>query len=493
MSGSYGWPTSILSRREWLQASALGFAGLAYDGIELSASDSRVRGNTRVPHLPPKAKSVIWIFLAGGLSHMESFDPKPMLNKYAGKNISQTPFKDAVSSPLVMKNLDTGFGKMIMQEIYPLQVGFRRRGESGIEISDWWPHLGECADDMAVIRSMWTTDNNHQAQYQFHTGRPIVQGPHPSIGAWVHYGLGTLNENLPQFVVLGKPVGSCCGGNLAHGSDYLGPTHAGVRIETSGDFPVPYLMPELPLSRSEHHSQYQLIMDLLECQSAKRPEDQQLEARIRSYELAFRMQSSVPELVDVSGETSETQNLYGLTRSDAERSSFSRQCLLARRMVERGVRFVQIMHGAGGAGSWDAHAHLKTAYTSLCEEVDQPIAALLKDLKRRGLLDSTLVVLATEFGRTPGLESVPGEKNREGRDHHPYGFSVCMAGGGIKGGVVHGATDDLGFHAVENRHYVTDIHATVLHLLGLDPRRLDKPGRQRIERDYGEPIREVMA
>ena len=216
------------------------------------------------------------------------------------------------------------------------------------------------------------------------------------------------------------------------------------------------------------------------------PEDQALRARIKSYELAFRMQASVPEVLRFSAEDPSTQALYGLDQSETK--TFGEQCLAARRLVERGTRFVQVFHGSnGGAGAWDAHGNLKAGHTALCKQVDRPIAGLLKDLKRRGMLEETLVVWATEFGRTPGAEK------GDGRDHHPYGFSVWMAGGGIKGGVVHGATDELGFHAVEDRHYVTDIHATVLHQLGLDPRRLEVPGQKRLEIDYGRPIRQIIA
>jgi uncharacterized protein (DUF1501 family) len=238
--------------------------------------------------------------------------------------------------------------------------------------------------------------------------------------------------------------------------------------------------------REEQRDEFELLGRLNRLTEVAYPDDPALRARIKSYELAFRMQAAVPDVLRFSAEDAGTQALYGLDRPETK--TFGEQCLAARRLVERGTRFVQIFHGSnGGAGAWDAHSNLKPAFTTLCGQVDRPIGGLLKDLKRRGLLDETLVVWASEFGRTPGAQGA------DGRDHHPYGFSVWMAGGGIKGGVVHGATDELGFHAVEDRHYVTDIHATVLHQMGLDPRRLEVPGQKRLELDYGRPIRQIIA
>jgi hypothetical protein len=371
-------------------------------------------------------------------------------------------------------------------KIYPLQVGYRKRGQSGIEISDWWPHVGEVIDEIAVIRSMWTTDNNHGAQLQFHTGRHSLEGQFPTLGSWVHYGLGSLNDELPQFVVMGTPIADCCGGAGGHGANYLGPEHNGVQLAVDPKNPLPYAAPSGDVYREEQQAEFELLGRLNRLAAVEYPDDPAMKARIKSYELAFRMQTAVPEVVNFADDTEATQQMYGLDR--AETRTFGQQCLAARRLVERGVRFVQIFHGSnGGAGAWDAHSNLQTGHSKLCQQVDQPIAALIKDLKQRGLLDETLVVWGTEFGRTPGAQ------NSNGRDHHPYGFSVWMAGGGIKGGVVHGATDELGFHAVENRHYVTDLHATVLHQLGLDPRRLEIPGRKRLEIDFGQPIREILA
>ncbi len=470
----------------------MGIGSVALSSLLAKAVTSALANHPDGKRPIAKAKSVICLFMAGGVSQMESFDPKPALNEYANKSISETPFAHVVNSPFLGMNLDRGLDRKVMSQLFPMQFGFRKCGESGLELADCWKHLGDCADDMAVVRSMWTTDNNHQAQYQFLTGRNIVEGNFPSIGSWVHYGLGTLNENLPQFVVLGEPLGTCCGSHLGHGADYLGPKHAGVRINTEGKVALPYVVPEERVPIPAQAEEFDLLRKLNQRSLALDPLDAETEARIHSYELAFRMQMAVPSVVDMSGETEETLKLYGLDRIT---DPFAKQCLMARRFVEAGVRFVQVMHGAGGAGSWDGHAQLKSLYTGNCNNVDQPIAALLKDLKRRGLLDETLVVFATEFGRTPGLEVevTPGSTNREGRDHHPFGFSIWMAGGGIKGGIAHGATDELGFHAVENRHYVTDVHATILNQLGLIPEELDLPGRQRLEKDHGHVIHEIIA
>jgi hypothetical protein len=476
-------------RRQFLADTGLGFTGLALgamlqrDGMGAEAAAS----SALQTHFAPKAKSVIWFFMNGGTSHLESFDHKPALNVHAGKTIEETPYKSEVlDSPFYRKNVRDFAGKPrdLMAQVYPLQVGFQRRGESGIEISDWWPHVGSCIDDIAVVRSMWTTDNDHAAQLQFHTGRHIFDGFFPSIGSWVHYGLGSLNENLPQFVVMGPPPGDCCGGVGAHDGSYLGPQHAGVQMALDPKNPLPFGTPGDKVDVKERRDQLDLLRDLNQLTATQYPDDQQLTARIKAYELAFRMQMSVPGIVDLSQETSATQAAYGLDNKATE--GMGRQALAARRLVQQGVRFVQIYDGGGGGGGWDAHTKLKDNHTRNCGRVDKPIGALLKDLKQRGLLDETLVVWATEFGRTPGSEK------SDGRDHHPYGFSVWMAGGGLKGGIAHGATDELGFHAVEDRHYVTDIHATVLHQLGLDPRQLEVPGHKRLEIDLGNPINAII-
>jgi hypothetical protein len=476
------------TRRSFLADVGMGFTGLALGSVLFKDGVARAGETALGPHFPPKVKSVIWLFMVGGTSQVESFDPKPELNRHAGKTIAESPHKAVLDSPFLKKNLREfvpGLHK-VHPKIYPMQVTYKKFGKSGIEVSDWWPHVGRCVDDIAVVRSMWTTDNDHGAQLQFHTGRHALEGAFPTIGSWVHYGLGTLNENLPQFVVLGTPLADCCGGMNGHGSHYLGPEHNGVRLNVDPKNPLPFGVPAGDKFREEQKAEFDLLGRLNRLSGIEYPDDPALRARIKSYELAFRMQTAVPDLVDFSKESDKTQGLYGLDNPTTK--AFGQQCLAARRMVERGVRFVQVFHGSnGGAGAWDAHSGLKANHMQLCAQVDKPIAGLLTDLKQRGLLKDTLVVWGTEFGRTPGAQGA------DGRDHHPYGFSVWLAGAGVKGGVAHGATDELGFHAVEKRHYVTDLHATVLHLLGLDSRKLEVPGRKRLDIDHGHVIKDILA
>jgi hypothetical protein len=365
-----------------------------------------------------------------------------------------------------------------------MQTSHRNFGQSGIEVSDWFPNVGGCVDDLALIRSVWTTDNDHGAILQFHTGRHILDGYLPTIGSWVHYGLGSLNENLPSFVVLGEPPGDCCGGLGTHGSSYLGPEHSGVHLEANPDKPLPFVSPGSDIYREEQQREFEFIHKLNSMAAVEYPSDPALRARIKSYELAFKMQMAVPEAMHFKQESEETRKMYGLDQDTTR--SFGEVCLAARRLSERGVRFVQVYHGGAG-NAWDAHKDLKKNHTDLSAKVDKPIAGLLRDLKQRGLLDETIVVWATEFGRTPGAEG------GNGRDHHPYGFSIWMAGAGIRKGIVHGATDELGFHAIQDRHYVTDVHATVLQQLGINPRKLEVPGRKRLDIDYGKPITGVLS
>jgi len=330
---------------------------------------------------------------------------------------------------------------------------------------------------------MYTTDNDHAAENQMHTGRHRLDEVQPSVGSWVHYGLGSLNDNLPQFVVLPGPTRPDTRPSI--GSYYLGPKHTGVPLALGGD-PLPYGKRGPDVLAEEQKNEYDLIGKLNGLAGVEYPHDEALRARIRAYELAYRMQMAVPEALNLNAETKETHALYGLdnptTRVAGER------CLAARRLVERGVRFVQLYPTA--YGTWDSHQKLKENHAKQCGSIDKPVAGLLKDLKRRGLFGDVVVVFCTEFGRTPGLELRAGGK--DGRDHHPHGFTVWLAGAGIQGGVVHGATDELGFHAVEPGHYVTDLHATVLHLLGLDLRRLEVPGRKRLEIDHGQVITGIL-
>jgi hypothetical protein len=348
-----------------------------------------------------------------------------------------------------------------------------------MEISDFFPHTARNADRIAVVRSMWTTDSNHGAQTQFHTGRHMLDPAQPTLGGWVHYGLGSINDELPQFISIGFREYW----NRKDGL-YLGPAHDGVPLRIDPANPLDFGRPERPFSSQSQSIGFDLVSRMNRATAVEYPNDPATAARIASYELAHSMQRSVPAVVDFTDETEETKRLYGLDLPHCR--DFGMQLLAARRFVERGVRFIQIQHGGGGAGAWDAHGGLKANHSGLALAVDQPIGGLLEDLARRGLLDETIVLFASEFGRTPGTQG------SDGRDHHPFAFSVWMAGGGIKGGTVHGATDELGFHAVEDRHYVTDIHATILKQLGLDSRKLEVPGRRRLAIDHGSPIDAIL-
>ncbi len=475
-----------ITRRQCLFNMGAGLTGIAMNAMlarESQAEETEWKPPVGLPHATPKAKNVIWLFMNGGVSHMESFDPKPMLSKYAGMTIAESPFKDAQDPKrLAIERLRVPDANGLQRnELYPLQVGFKQYGQSGIEVSDWFPHIGQQVDKLAVVRSMWTTDSNHGAQAQFHSGRHMNDGAFPTLGAWVNYGLGTLNENLPQFVSIGSRPQS----NRRDGH-YLGPAYDAVPLRTDPENPLNFGKAERPFLHEAQSIGMDLIHQLNEHRGEQYPDDPALMARIKSYELAFRMQQSVPDVMDFSKESAATHALYGLDKKPCQ--TFGRQLLAARRLVERGVRFIQIQHGGETAsGAWDAHGKLKDNHTKNSLAVDQPVAGLLQDLEQRGMLDETLVVFATEFGRTPGSQGA------DGRDHHIFGFSVWMAGGGLKRGVVHGATDEIGFHAVENRHYVTDIHATILKQLGLDSRKLEIPGRKRLNIDHGKAIEDIIA
>ncbi|MSR26935.1 MAG: DUF1501 domain-containing protein [Planctomycetaceae bacterium] len=475
---------AIPPRRAFLADLGLGFTGMALgamfarDGLGSPAAWTPPDGS---PHFAPKAKHVIWLFMNGGVSHLESFDYKPEITKHAGKTIAETPYAD-VQNPtkLALERAPVPDANGLQRNVlFPLQTGFRRHGQSGMEISDFFPHTARNADRIAVVRSMWTTDSNHGAQTQFHTGRHMLDPAQPTLGGWVHYGLGSINEELPQFISIGFREYW----NRKDGL-YLGPAHDAVPLRIDPANPLDFGRPERPFSPQAQSIGFDLVSRLDRATAVEYPDDPATAARIASYELAHSMQQSVPRVVDFSDETEETKRLYGLDLPHCR--DFGMQLLAARRFVERGVRFIQIQHGGGGAGAWDAHGGLKANHSNLALAVDQPIGGLLEDLARRGLLDETIVLFASEFGRTPGTQG------SDGRDHHPFAFSVWMAGGGIKGGVVHGATDELGFHAVEDRHYVTDIHATILKQLGLDSHKLEIPGRKRLAIDHGMPIDAIL-
>ena len=485
----------LMSRRMLLSDLGFGFTGLALgamlhrDGIARGDNSDEWSPPDGKPHFASKTKSVIWIFLSGGVSHVETWDPKPALTKHEGKTYDTTGLPNPLNSPLFReRSRSVVGGDRPHAKIFPLQVDFKKYGQAGVDISDWWPNLATCVDDIAFVRSMYTTDNDHNAEFQMHHGRHKLDERQPVIGSWIHYGLGSMNENLPQYVFLGQYTDPRVKENFA--PDYLGPQFAGVELTLDPKNPLPFGKPLNGILAKEQENEFRLINRMNALASVEYPEDEQLRARIRSYELAYRMQQSVPEVLDLGRESRETESLYGI--DNEETALYGRRLLAARRLAERGVRFTQVY--LSDFGEWDSHVELKTRHSKACSRVDKPIAGLLKDLKRLGLDQEVTVVCCTEFGRTPGLEVRPNVPNSAtGRDHHPHAFTVWFAGAGIKGGTVHGVTDELGFHAVENPHYVTDIHATVFRLLGLDPRRLDIPGRKRLEIDYGSPIHEILA
>jgi hypothetical protein len=481
------------SRRSFLSDSGMGFTGLALgamlqqDGVVRCAETPAWSPPTGKSQFPAKAKSVIWIFLSGGYSQLETFDPKPALNKYAGKTFQETPFENPLESPVHDKRSRSVIAKVRDKyaKIFPLQVGWKKHGESGIEVSDWFPHLATCVDDMSFVRNMWTTDNDHAAENQIHTGRHKLDETQPSVGAWATYGLGSLNEDLPQFLVLGGPTRSDT--RASFDSYYLGPKYAGIPLGVDAKNAMLYGQRSADILPEEQRKEFELAEGLNRLAAVEYPEDDAVRARIRSYELAFKMQTAVPEAVDLASETQDIQQLYGLNNANTKVAG--ERMLAARRLVERGVRFVQVYPSPYGV--WDSHKALRKNHATQTAKVDQPVAGLLKDLKQRGLLDDVLVVFCTEFGRTPAVEERSG--GTDGRDHHPHGFTVWFAGAGVKRGFVHGATDELGFHALGGGHYVTDIHATVLHLMGLDGRTLEVPGRKRLDIDHGSAIAEILS
>ena len=482
-----------VSRRGFVSELGMGFGGLALGSM--LQRDGRARAGQLTAdenlssRISPRAKNVIWIFLSGGVSHLETFDPKPLLNQFAGKTFDETNLPNPQKLPIYLERSRSvvGFDREVVSKIMPLQVGFRKYGRNGIDVSDWLPNLGGVADDLCIVRSMYTTDNDHNAEFQFQNGRHALDDQQPSIGSWISYGLGSINENLPQFVFLGQYTDMRVKRNFD--ANYLGPKHAGVELSLDPTNPLPYGRRLPDVLPAEQQSQFALIDQWNRLSAEDFPEDEQLRARIRTYELAFRMQMSAPEVLDLANETQETKSLYGIDNATTE--LYGRRLLTARRLAERGVRYTLVY--LSDFGEWDSHSNIKELHARSCSRVDKPLAGLIRDLKRRGMLDDTLVVCATEFGRTPALEFTSLNKAGTGRDHHPHGFTIWMAGGGLKSGYVHGATDELGFHAAENPHYVTDIHATALHLLGLDSRQLNIPGRKRLEIDYGQVIHDIIA
>lgn len=460
------------SRRDFLQRAGGGLGWLSLATL-LAGQTRRAHANSQLIGAG-RVKRVIWLFMHGGPSHVDLFDPKPELSRLAGQPVP-------ASFGMVMTRRKVAANPLLA----PVKP-FRPRGDSGIEVSDFLPHIAQHADELCVLRSLHGDSVNHpQSVYQMNTGS-ILMG-HPSVGSWVSYGLGSENDDLPAFVVLPDPGGGLKGGPPAWGSGYLPASYQGVPMR-SGAQPILHLHPSKSISRGQQRSALDFMQQLNAEHLRQRDGDQQLEARIAAYELAYRMQSAAPELVDMRDESSSTLSMYGIDRAPTR--SFGERCLLARRMIERGVRFVQVY--SGDTNGWDAHNDVLKNHTTLCEATDQPVAALLTDLKRRGLWDDTLVIWGGEFGRMPMSES------GKGRDHNPWGYCMWLAGGGVKAGYVHGATDPIGLRALEQPVHIRNFHATLLHLLGLDPRELSYYHNGLDERLIGpaddvEIVREILA
>ena len=365
-------PAPTPDRRAFLSAGT-GLAGVALaamlhrDGVARAADDQWSASDGR-PHFPPKIKRVIWLFMVGGTSHVEAFDPKPMLTKYDGKTMEETPYKAYLDSPHLKKNLREfipGQHK-VRPKLMKMQAGWKKYGQCGLAVGDWWPHVGGVADELAVVRSMWTSDNDHGAQLQFHTGRHALEGPYPTVGSWVRYGLGSLNDDLPSFVVLGKPLADCCGGQSGHGGNYLGPEYSGVPLVVDTKNPLPFL-PGQAQSAAKQREQFDLISKLNGLAAERSPDDPAIRAKIKSYELAFKMQTAVPKVMKLDEEPEGVRALYGLDRPETK--DFGNLCLAARRLSEKGVRFVQVFHGSdGGAGKWDSHSDILKNHPPLCRQ-----------------------------------------------------------------------------------------------------------------------------
>jgi hypothetical protein len=456
----------MFSRREWLCRAANGFGGLALLNMASAA--------TRPTHFAPKAKAVIFLFMDGGPSQIDTFDPKPRLNRDNGQ-------------PLPFRPPTTVFN--ISDKIYGSPYQFKQYGQSGAWVSELFPHVAECVDDLAIIRSMVADHSEHTAaNYFIHSGSGF-QG-RPSMGAWVNYGLGSVSENLPGFVVLESGL-IPPGGMDCFGSGFLPASYQGTLFR-KGEHPIA----DLEARDSSQLERLVLLRKLNAGVLERFGQVSEIEATISNYELAYRMQSAVPELLDLSKESEATKKMYGIGAEPTD--EFGRECLLARRLVERGVRFVELLTPARkGLDRWDQHSGLENGHRINAKSTDQPIAALLKDLKTTGLLKDTLVIWGGEFGRTPCAQFPDGGYvNVIGRDHNPYGFTMWMAGGGVKGGVVHGATDEFGYFAVENKVHMHDLHATMLHLLGMDHKRLTFPysGRDmRLTDVHGNVVKELLA
>jgi len=439
----------IESRRQFLSRAGSGLGAMAFgsmlaeSGFAPALNAAGVEGTlaAKQPHHPPKAKSVIWLFMEGGPSHIDTFDPKPALQKLAGQ-----PTPESFNPPTI-----TAMGTST-NTLMPDKREWKQHGESGLWVSNWYPHVAEHVDDLAVVRSCWADGLNHVGSVsQMNTGS-ILAG-RPALGAWVTYGLGSANNNLPTFVILDSesPLN---GGAKNWSSGFLPAAYQGTRFQNEGP---PILNLSNPETVGEHQQRGKLdyLAQINRLHAERHPHQSELNARLESYELAYRMQEHGPEAVDIAGESEATKKLYGL--DDEFLRPFGEKLLLARRLVERGVRFVEVY-----GGSWDAHAKIEANHSKWCRFTDKPAAGLLADLKSRGLLEDTLVVWGGEFGRTPFNEK------GDGRDHNPWGFTVWMAGGGVRGGQTVGTTDEIGLRVVDKPYHVHDIHATILHQLGLN-------------------------
>jgi hypothetical protein len=466
----------VFSRRDFLRTAGCGFGAVALAGLlgqpVLGKAAGLPANAAKLPQRAGKAKNVIFLFMEGGPSHLDTFDYKPLLNQLHGQKLPPS-FKEPVLAMGEQGN-----------PILGSQRTWKQHGKSGLWVSDWFPHVAEHADDLAVIKSCVSDGINHAGGVcQMNTGS--VFGGRPSLGAWVNYGIGTENKNLPGFVVIKDSEKEVINGPRNWGTGFMPAVHQGVELSPDG-MPIRNLDTPKGMSPERQRDKLDLLAELNRKHAASRADNTELEARIRSYELAYQMQAEAPGVVDLSKETPATKALYGLDQK--ETAVFGRNCLLARRLVENGVRFVQLYSGAGSA--WDSHNQLETNHTRLCRSVDKPIAGLLADLKSRGLLDETLVIWGGEFGRTPMAEQ------QGGRDHNPTGFTMWMAGGGVRGGQSIGETDDLGLYAVKDKLHVHDLHATILFLLGMDHTKViyRHQGRpERIDQNEGRAYTKIVA
>ena len=451
-----------ISRRDWLAQAGGGFGAVALGSLLSGEAPAAGNDAARTPHFQPRAKAVISLFMQGGPSQVDTFDPKPELERLRGQ---------PVPASFAAEGLQLQFMSATGAALMPSPFKFEKYGESGLPVSEIFARTAEHADRLAVIRSCHHESFIHgPALSLMHTGSLLLG--HPSVGAWVVYGLGCESDNLPAYVVM-SDNDVVRNGVVSYGAGFLPAVHQGTILRTEGT-PIQNLTPPTQLASGQQRAVLNQLASWNQRHAAARPDDSRLEARIANYELAFRMQSAAPELVDLAGETAATRGLYGLDTPPTER--FGRMCLLARRMVERGVRFVQLF-----CSDWDGHGDCAGGHRNVAAAIDQPIAGLLTDLAQRGLLDTTLVTWAGEFGRTPVMQG------NQGRDHNPYGYSTWLAGGGIRGGQAIGATDELGFRAVEDKVHVHDLHATMLTLLGIDHEKLTYlfEGRNRRLTDVG--------